>query len=360
MNRKALCLWALVALLSSCEVERPSYVLAEERMEEVLHDYHLAKAMADELPYDQSYRKVLYQKGVFEKHGISEAQFDSSLVWYTRHTQLLAAMYERVNLKLKRERERVNDLIALRDGKPAELLSGDSVVVWGLKKPQLLTGMPWGCKLTFEVTADSTFHLRDSITFHLRYRYLPQRPDSLSQAVMALSMKFKNDSILYREERLTADTVADLSLGLQSDTLGEIQKVHGFVYLPFRKDSVRLRIERVDVMRTYAKDSVKVPDPAVEQQGGADKKEGSADKQGGADKKEGSADKKEGSADKQRGIVDRKRAIMDRQKMPEPAAELQMSEAEGEKDAPQPKHPRMRVRRPEQVKLQPRKLEPEQ
>ena len=64
-------LCAGLVLLASCEVKRPKEVLDEARMEEVLYDYHIAKVMADEVPYDEAYRRPLYRQGVFAKHGIT-------------------------------------------------------------------------------------------------------------------------------------------------------------------------------------------------------------------------------------------------------------------------------------------------
>ena len=42
--------------LTACEVKRPREVLTDAKLEEVLFDYHLAKVMADEVPYSESYR----------------------------------------------------------------------------------------------------------------------------------------------------------------------------------------------------------------------------------------------------------------------------------------------------------------
>ena len=46
----------------------------------VLYDYHIAKAMGEEVPYNESYKRVLYIESVFKKYGITQADFDSSMV----------------------------------------------------------------------------------------------------------------------------------------------------------------------------------------------------------------------------------------------------------------------------------------
>ena len=257
-----------LVLLISCDVKRPKEVLDEARMEEVLYDYHLAKVMAEEVPYDQAHRRPLYRQGVFVKHGISEAQFDSSMVWYTRHADLLAKMYERITKRLKSANDAVNDLIALRDMPTEEIPSGDSVKVWALRRPQLLAAVPLNSRISFELTADTTFHERDSLCFLIDYRYHGLRPDTLEAAVMGLTLHFKNDSILHTWQRLLAADEAPTELVLQSDTLGELRTVSGFVYLPNTQQATSLRLLEASVMRYHAKDSLRLeekvsPDAAV-------------------------------------------------------------------------------------------------
>ena len=58
------CRWFIILLsvfcLFSCEVKRPKGVMSDSKMEEVLYDYHIAKAMGEQLPYSENYKRVLY------------------------------------------------------------------------------------------------------------------------------------------------------------------------------------------------------------------------------------------------------------------------------------------------------------
>lgn len=84
-------------------------------MENLLYDYHIAKAMGDNLPYNENYKKVLYTDAVFNKYGTTKAVFDSSMVWYTRNMEVLAKVYEKVSKRLKTQQNAINQLIAIRD-----------------------------------------------------------------------------------------------------------------------------------------------------------------------------------------------------------------------------------------------------
>ena len=51
----------------ACQVKRPEIVLPDNKMEDVLYDYHIAKAMGEELSRNEYYKKVLYIDAVFKK-----------------------------------------------------------------------------------------------------------------------------------------------------------------------------------------------------------------------------------------------------------------------------------------------------
>ena len=86
----------LLFCLAGCKVKRPKEVFSEKKMEDILYDYHIAKAMGDNVSYTDNYKKALYMEYVFRKNGTTEEVFDSSMVWYTRNTEILSKIYENV------------------------------------------------------------------------------------------------------------------------------------------------------------------------------------------------------------------------------------------------------------------------
>ena len=83
------CICLLVLIVSACKVKRPDSVISESEMENLLYDYHIAKAMGENMPGGENYKKALYVEAVFKKYGTTEEVFDSSMVWYTRNTKIL-------------------------------------------------------------------------------------------------------------------------------------------------------------------------------------------------------------------------------------------------------------------------------
>ena len=164
-----LCLICMfVFAVAGCKVKRPSDVISESKMENLLYDYHLAKSMGDNLPYSENYKKALYLDAVFKKYGTTEAVFDSSLVWYTRNTEVLSKIYEKVSKRLKAQQNEINHLIALRDNKPKMSEPGDSIDVWPWKRLIRLTGEMMNDQYAFVLPADTNYKDRDTLVWEVR------------------------------------------------------------------------------------------------------------------------------------------------------------------------------------------------
>lgn len=232
--------------LSACKQDAPKSVIKPAAMEAILYDYNVAKAMAEDLPYDDRYKQPLYTDYVFRKHGVTEARFDSSMVWYTRNTEELSKIYANVTKRLKADQGAINHLIAIRDNKPKMSERGDTVNVWYDKKLYKLTPALASDRITFTLPTDSNFKAYDEIRWKMRYNFL--KPQS-AHVIMALSMTFDNDSILAQTERI--DTSGWYTLSLKSDSAYKIKEINGFVYLP--KDSIKstLLIDEISLFRYH-------------------------------------------------------------------------------------------------------------
>ncbi|WP_455585051.1 DUF4296 domain-containing protein [Bacteroides sp.] len=248
------CIILLVVFIAGCKVRRPSDVLPESTMENLLYDYHIAKAMGDNLPYNENYKKVLYADAVFKKYGTNKAVFDSSMVWYTRNTDVLAKIYEKVSKRLKAQQNSINHLIAIRDKKPMTSEPGDSIDVWAWERMKRLTGMPTDNKLTFVLPSDTNFKERDTLVWEVRYRFLEGKPDTTLAALMAMQITYENDSIISKTKKISGSGVQSISL--QSDTLGTIREVKGFIYYPREKTPRTLLTDQITLMRYHSNDTL--------------------------------------------------------------------------------------------------------
>jgi hypothetical protein len=72
-------------------------------MRDVLYDLHRADGAIQVAGYNYSHDQEVagYYKNVLDKHGITQTQFDSSLVWYTDNPQIFNKIYPKVIERLE-------------------------------------------------------------------------------------------------------------------------------------------------------------------------------------------------------------------------------------------------------------------
>lgn len=246
---------SIAYLVSACGVKAPDDIIPESKMENLLYDYHIAKAMGENLSYEENYKKALYINAVFKKYEITEAKFDSSMVWYTRNAEVLSKMYEHISKRLKADEDNINHLVAVREKKPKKSTPGDSIDVWPWKRVVRLTGMAVDNKYTFIIPSDSNFKDRDTLIWEARYKFLLPDKDPSAKAVMAMQIVYENDSVIGNLKTIAHAGVQRIRL--YSDTLGKIKEVKGFIYFTKKyKEKGSILIDGLSLMRYHCQDSL--------------------------------------------------------------------------------------------------------
>jgi len=100
----------IITLLVSCG-GNPRGVLSEKKMVAVITDLNLAEGTlsAAGILWSDKQKKEAYYNYIFEKHGITLAQLDTSFVWYARKPTKLEAIYEKVNANLTKMQSELED-----------------------------------------------------------------------------------------------------------------------------------------------------------------------------------------------------------------------------------------------------------
>lgn len=234
-----------VLLLTGCGKQIPDNIIQPDKMEQVLYDYHLATGMTVTLGNAE---KAAYREYVFKKHGINEAIFDSSMVWYTRNSKLLTEMYTNLSKRFQAEEERIALMIGDRDAKQLTTLEGDSVNIWQQPDILWLANTPLSDVVKFEIQADSNFYPKDRLVWTTNYTFLSE-----GKVTMGLNMMFDNDSVIGKT--LTLNKSGKQTLELIPDSAYQLKGIHGFIYL--NKDSAQkpsILINDISLMRYHCKE----------------------------------------------------------------------------------------------------------
>ena len=120
-------------MMASCKPSLPGDVLSKGQMTDILYDYHLALSMAHTKDGGDKGESLTYREAVLKKHDVTSAEFDSSMVYYMRHTELLKDVYKDLADRLGNETEALGG--SSHAGAPCQLLvirliSGVMPVLW--------------------------------------------------------------------------------------------------------------------------------------------------------------------------------------------------------------------------------------
>ena len=227
MKKKGLYMVIALGVLSACGKKIPDDIIQPDAMQDLLYDYHLASTMSSSLPYTESYQKDAYFDYVFQKHHVTEAEFDSSMVWYTRHAEELATIYRSLQERLEREEKQMKEQVAKRDNQIDVSMSGDTVDVWQDRTLYWLSTSSLTNKVVFDLKTDTTFKPQDAMELQADFHFIPSKAIS-GKAVMALNFYFDNDSVQGLTRIVTRP--GKQRLYLRPDSAFTIQSISGFIY----------------------------------------------------------------------------------------------------------------------------------
>lgn len=278
IKRMALCLAALT-WLAACTVKVPSHVIQPDEMEDLLYDYHLMQALAGDLRSSETYKSKQYEQYVFDKHRVTEAEFDTSLTWYMRHTKELEEIYKNLNRRFTAKKDELAAHIPPYERVVRVSEVGDTVNVWDDFRLARLTTSPIANKLTFTLKPDSNYHARDSFEWKLDALFLGDT--SASRAVMAMALLYDKDTVGQSQQ---IDRSGSYALSLAIDSSHQLKEIHGHVYYynRYREDGgtatsndslpefrvlpvADLLLSDIAIMRYHRKDSIATDTTAVPQ-----------------------------------------------------------------------------------------------
>ena len=235
--RKLLSIVTLFAFFSfmSCE-EHSNHVISKGKMKKVLYDFHLAQAMAEDLPYDQREKANVYINAVFEKHGITKEDFDSAVVWYNTHNEDLQDIYKDLQTQYTQEQEQLqlttgNDAVAAfitEGGDTANIWTGPETIV--LRNRDLLN------LSKYTIKTDSTFHHDDRFTLMGDVEFVLE-DKNIRDVFLSASLSIRNDEGKTFSQVRQLSSNSEFRLEVSSASGRELKQVSTFFYYIGKTDT---------------------------------------------------------------------------------------------------------------------------
>ncbi len=226
--RHSLTYLLVLVLVVACKPSVPSEFIQPGDMEDILYDYHLALAMSRQPGSNgQDFNRSLYYQSVLKKHGVTEAEFDSSLVYYYSHAYRLKNIYAEVNQRLNDEAASLGVAVGDISRYSQYSTTGDTANIWTQQTDLLLIPRPTMNRFDFTVKVDSTFRRGDSFMFQYMSDYIWQ--DGTKDATVCIVCKYEGDSIIQTVNHVSVAGTAQIRVPAYREK--KLKEMRGFIYL---------------------------------------------------------------------------------------------------------------------------------
>jgi hypothetical protein len=102
-------IFIVVILFAACG-RRPHYVMDEDKMADVLYDLDLARTISSGDPnFRTEAQKEALKNGILKKHEITQAELDSSLLWYSDNIEIYNKINDSVASRLRNTNKAILD-----------------------------------------------------------------------------------------------------------------------------------------------------------------------------------------------------------------------------------------------------------
>lgn len=224
-SRHIIFLFSLVlSLLIGCKPGVPSDIIQPSVMEQLLYDYALADGMASLQKGNASENDLELRLSVLHKYDVTQADFDSSMVYYTRHADQLRDIYQHVCDRMQQDAQAqgasVNETMS-------GVMGGDSVDIWrGERSMVLIPQVPYNY-YSYNLKPGSMIRKGDGVALQFYANFIYQ--DGMRDGVAMLAVTFNNDSTATQTAHISSTMNYTLTVD-DRDSLG-IKSVRGFFIL---------------------------------------------------------------------------------------------------------------------------------
>jgi Domain of unknown function (DUF4296) len=217
---KTYCSCLLCAILLFSCTYRPKGVISKQKMEEALYDVYLAQALVQaSTRYALQESKDSLLLGVLAKHQITQAEFDSSIVWYSTQGETYFKINDRISKRL-RDLQSEFSIDANSDLKLRKKHDGYTL------PPSVLLGAH-GCPSAFGFEIDSLkFGQTDTTAFDFNFKILGITSRSKAYATVCFEYR---DTTVNIKTTLNQNTYYSFEKPVK--VRHKLKKISGYIYV---------------------------------------------------------------------------------------------------------------------------------
>lgn len=222
MNRNNILYTLLLFLITISSCKKNDYVLSDSKMENILYELYVGEAFIDNHNSGQrsDQFKRDYYLSILTKNGVTEDQYDSSLVYYGQNIDYYYKIYENVVTRLEKEEVKFERLAAAEQN-AIKSASGDSVDIWNGEKYFAI--LPFGHIQTIRtIPSDENFKKGDSFFLHFAINIFPDKLIIKSPKTY-LTIAYTDGTV--QTESVAIDREGDFELSITSNSEKAISRI---------------------------------------------------------------------------------------------------------------------------------------
>jgi len=266
----------LVMSLVSCD-RTPGGVLSINEMADLIVDLQLADAYIENNIYDftTDSSKLVVKQSVFKKHGITQEDYDSSLVWYAHNMDDYIKAHDKAIGKLQEKLNKANHGVDNEMSQPGELIvdgasqehgpkgaipkmqagkhpaalkklgadaKSDTADLWNAPRSYMLAQGAKRGFITFEVQPGQ--HKRPGDRYQLVYK--------LARGNSSFTVSLNVDYTDGATSQMTRGTNSDgwVTVDIQSDSTRQVKRVYGYVSYDMKRGQTAY-VDSLMLLRTH-------------------------------------------------------------------------------------------------------------
>lgn len=240
MNRFSGLIFAAAMALTACD-NTPDHVIKPRDMAELLADIHKSEGVIDlnGVKYRADSTRRSLKASVFERHGVTEEQFDTSLIYYGHNLEKYIEVYDATIEILQKELTAID---AISEGERVHVaVVGDSADAWSDSRTARFSANMPSEQLRFALRSDENSEKGDLYTWRF---YLT---NAVSPLRWVMAADYTDGSVDYIYS--TAGSEGWQQLALQTDSAKSLRNLRGYVMcVPGPEEVVWL--DSISVIRT--------------------------------------------------------------------------------------------------------------
>lgn len=233
---------SFILLLVSCD-RRPEGVLSDGEMVSLLADMQLAESYADVASGGGNYssERTRISDGVLAAHGVTQAQLDSTLIWYGKNIDTYHELFTKVDKELDARRRR------LGGGSP-DNPEAEGVGLWPYSPHIMISKLGSSDNISFSIPASEDVVKGDVLTWKMRL-------NSPSDLKGTMGVEYTDGATSLVNRHLSGST--NVELKLQTDSSRNPVRIFGVIRarnsssLPLFADSIALLKASLDSSRYF-------------------------------------------------------------------------------------------------------------